>query len=428
MPDQIGYHETMSAPENRPILSFPAGGRPDVRADACLNARHKAAGCRLCAEACPVEAITFQDQGPSARPNPGHPRLNPDRCAGCGLCLAVCPTDVFTQPDPPEAKLARASASLPARALSLVCPLHPAAGITAAPVTAVVRHKRCLASLSPAMLVDLSEGGQRTIWLDDTACNACPIGRVQPAITRAATAANILLGAFSRPPAILTHLSQPGELEGETISRRPLIEGDLSRVSRRGFLKAFGRMPQASAEQVEARPLRPKGRVPVSERLPQHVPASRQRLLELLASLGDPVDEAIDTASLPLTGVTIQAGACSACRMCARFCPTGALRFVSDGAQFGLSFKPSLCLDCGICAVACPESAVSFEGRLVPAELNGPTARWLVVGQLAACTGCGELTAGQDEAGQPRCHLCRLKARPGPGRKSIGDLLPEACG
>lgn len=418
---QVDYHEAMSDSETSPTLSS-FGGPPDVQADACLNARHKAAGCRLCAEVCPVEAITLLGPGSSTPPRPSQPHLDPHRCLGCGLCLPACPTDVFTQPDPPETKLAQTVASLPDRALSLVCPLHPVPGLTAAPVTAVVRHKRCLASLSPATLISLSDGGRRPIWLDDTACGDCPIGRVQPAISRVAAAANVLLQAFGCSPAIRTHLDQPGGLNGDPLSL-PLIEGDRRQVSRRGFFKTLGVVSRAVTNGSEDRPPRPKGRVPVSERLPQQVPASRQRLLEQLASLGSPGDEDIDTANFPLTGVTIETGACSACRLCARFCPTGALRFVSDDDRFGLSFKPSLCLDCGICAVACPENAVSFDPRLAPAELTGATTRWLVVGQLVACTGCDELTAGQDETGQPRCHLCRLSAGSSSGRTSIADLF-----
>lgn len=421
MLNQVDYHEAMSDSETSPTLSY-FGGPPDVQADACLNARHKAAGCRLCAEVCPVEAITLLGPGSSTPPTPGQPHLDPDRCLGCGLCLPACPTDVFTQPDPPETRLTQTVASLPDRALSLVCPLHPAPGLTAAPVTSVVRHKRCLASLSPSLLIDLSNGGRRTIWLDDTTCSACPIGRVQPAITRVTGAANVLLQAFGRSPAIQTHLGQAEGLNGEPFPLS-LVEGDRRQVSRRGFFKTLGAVSRAVTNRSGDRPPRAEDRVPVSERLPQRVPDSRQRLLEQLASLGSPGDEAIDTANLPLTGVAVKAGACSACRLCARFCPTGALRFVSDDDRFGLSFKSSLCLDCGICAVACPESAVSFDPRLAPVEITSAAAHWLVVGQLAACTGCGELTAGQDDTGQPRCHLCQLSARSTSGRMSIGDLF-----
>lgn len=391
----------------------PFEGQPvSLQVEQCLNGRHKDAGCRRCADACPAQAITLHPQNERSPHGPLLPQLNVEACVRCGLCLHACPTDVFSQSDPPEVKLAQTISNLSDAPLALICLQHPDPANTAAPVAVVVRHQRCLGSLSLSHLIDLSHNGQRELWLDDTPCVACPIGHVQPRIVQTAVAANRLLQAFSCPPAIHTSLSQPERLAAET-SPKPLFEGNQPKLSRRGLFSALGKVAQPAEPHTNPSSQPPtSGPVPVSQRLPHHLPASRGRLRQQLAQLGEPVEQPVETASLPFANIKIDANACSACRLCARFCPTEALRFVADAESFGISFKAALCLDCDICAVACLENAVNFESQLMASALISEERRWLAVGRLVACAGCGELTArhGDDAIGQLFCYSCRERS------------------
>ena len=94
------------------------GGRPPHVVDSrCLNNRHRARACRICVNACPVNAISTPfSQDVNAAPV----TLNQDTCVRCGLCVNVCPTDVFAQTELPEAKLPQTVA----RSASLV-QTHP---------------------------------------------------------------------------------------------------------------------------------------------------------------------------------------------------------------------------------------------------------------------------------------------------------------
>ncbi|MBE7557400.1 MAG: 4Fe-4S dicluster domain-containing protein [Anaerolineales bacterium] len=403
------------------------GQSVSLQVEQCLNGRHKEAGCRRCADACPTQAIMLYPQNERSPHGPLLPQLNVEACVRCGLCLHACPTDVFSQSNPPEVKLAQTISNLPDAPLALACSQHPDPAMTTAPVAAVVRHQRCLASLSLSHLIDLSHNGQRELWLDDTSCAECPIGHVQPFIVQTAAAANRLLQAFDRSSAIHTLLSQPELLAAET-SPKPLFEGNQPKLSRRGLFSALGKVTQPAKPNTDpsSQPST-SGPVPVSQRLPHHLPASRQRLRQQLAHLGEPVEESLEIAGLPFANVKIDANACSACHLCARFCPTEALHFVADAESFGISFKVAICLDCRICVVACPENAVSFGSQLPTMALVADKANWLVVGQLTICAGCGEPMALKDNesGGQLLCYSCRQSGGPMQPLKDTAGLMAD---
>ena len=180
--------------------SFPFRGAVVVQqTERCLNARHRAAGCNRCVTLCPVAALTLVD---------GKPVLDEEQCVKCGLCLHGCPTEVFTQANAAESQLIRTVEQLPRQPVALVCALHPTPQHTTTPVTTTVQHRRCLAALSLAQLLALSEDGERAVWLDDTPCRDCPIGQAQSHLQQTTATANTLLQAFARSRTLFLQSSQ----------------------------------------------------------------------------------------------------------------------------------------------------------------------------------------------------------------------------
>ena len=104
----------------------------------------------------------------------------------------------------------------------------------------------------------------------------------------------------------------------------------------------------------------------------RHVASFRSRsaraLLDNLAQLGQPVLPSVATR---LWGcVVIDGRACSSCRMCAAFCPTGAIRkFDNDDGTLGVYHYPGECVKCGSCRDVCPENAIELLDEVRPAYL-----------------------------------------------------------
>lgn len=386
-------------------LSVPrfAGKAPTAQAEYCLNLRHKAAGCTRCATACPADAITLDG---------GRPTLDSESCIRCGICLHACPTDVYEQPAAAEGTLLQSVAMLPEQPIALVCPLHPTPEQSHAPVEVIVRHSRCLAALSAADLLAISNHGQRELWLDDSPCTACPIGAAHATLLNTVATTNALLDLADVVPNVYT-CTQNSERLVSIATRRPWVDGARPKISRRGLFAALRQSAQQMVERAidressatPAASIQPR---PVEQRLPQRLPLSRQRLLQAMAHLLPVAEKRIATTYLPLAAVHIDATTCSACNLCARFCPTGALQFTAASGEFQLDFLPLTCLDCGICAHACPEDAIQFADQLSTATLSNTNPQNLLQSQLTHCATCGAATAKRlADRGASLCYACR---------------------
>lgn len=106
--------------------------------------------------------------------------------------------------------------------------------------------------------------------------------------------------------------------------------------------------------------------VGVSGILPQQVPAARKRLLDALES------GQANGGDVPVSWgrLSIDVDACRACRMCAVFCPTGALSRYEVHGERGLQHQPSKCVDCRLCEDACQVGAITVHHGVAASKLR----------------------------------------------------------
>ncbi len=89
-----------------------------------------------------------------------------------------------------------------------------------------------------------------------------------------------------------------------------------------------------------------------------------------------------------LTGTTVvlDVDRCSACTLCARDCPTGAITASGD-AGVCLSFRSALCDGCGACVELCPEKCL----QLKQGKAETQTDAVLFQDEFARCEKCGSV-------------------------------------
>jgi len=361
--------------------------------------------------------------------------LDQEVCARCGLCLNACPTGVFVQADPPESKLPQLLARSPGQVIELACPRKEQPDMSRVPEASVVQTPRCLAALSVPALLELATMG-KSLWLNDSLCHTCPIGGARRAIQRNITTANRWLEVMGHPSAIHSHLDATDRLDAEP-TPRTLIRGDRLAVSRRDFFRSLagrtgqgspafmsdgGATPSEEGGSITSEPVdahRVDSEVDIGHRLPHHIPAQRQHLAHALRRLSPDPATQVPTAALPVADVMVT-DACTACGLCAQFCPTEAIVFLSDGQYYVLHFSAALCLgeDCSLCAIGCPTDAVRFGQGVMADELLSTQPRPVKAGRLASCSQCGALTDtpmdGDGVAEAPLCYVCQARAgRPG---------------
>jgi len=264
----------------------------------------------------------------------------------------------------------------------------------------------CLGGLSPARLIELKARAKRApvTLLDRGWCGGCPAGnRMQHPGGSALQIARSWLRQVGLADEEMPRVEQrplPPDLQVQP-DRSP---ADRVRMSRRGFLRAFaGR--GAARDRAQADHVRndPRDRFPPAAQLAS---PERVRLLAALSIVAAQTGRALPQDLFP--AITI-GESCRNHQVCAKLCPTGALRSYSDDGASGVAFDASTCISCGDCERACPGRAIRLlPGRGLTTREVTRLSRW----QLQSCPMCEhEFTASGDERVCPECRKTRELGR-----------------
>ena len=326
---------------NRSIIgAFEAidGVASAVHQERCAKVRNRNVACLKCADACTSGCISLVD---------GQLVVDAQKCVGCGTCATVCPTCALEARNPTDAMLL--SECLAHRCgdevviactplLDVVsesdCAAHLAELDNAARVV-------CLGRVDESVVVALASEGVQRIRCVCGSCEHCEQKHGLATAHVVAQTANDLLVAWGSAARMEVEMLSTGDVQlGCDPIRADGMEDASTGVERCA--------PASSAAPM---------RVMKDGTLPHFLPDRRERLLNALADLGEAQDETLNTR---LWGsVVINGAKCVSCRMCATFCPTGALtKFDEADGVIGINHYPADCVKCGSCRDICPEDAI----------------------------------------------------------------------
>ena len=319
-----------------------------VHPERCVRVRNRHASCVRCAEACTSGALSLRD---------GALTVNEALCVGCGTCATVCPTCAIEARYPVDGELLAAAHRALRAGREAVFACHRAfEQAPAACAAAGAIELACLSRMEESLAMRLFADGAQCIRLLHGACEGCPRENGFASVKLVRDTVDSLLETWG------LNCEYDVQQVGSEVKVAAADAAAPQHV-------ATGGIRAASA-------FRKPAHVQADGTLPHFVPLRRHALLDALADLGNPVRPDLDTR---LWGhVSIDMSACRSCKMCAVFCPTGALqKYVGEDGHGGVEHYPAECVHCGLCQDICPVQAIT-SSTAVPTSMlaDGKTERY----------------------------------------------------
>lgn len=368
---------------------------PPIRlnADQCLHTRSKISTCDACVRGCPTCALHLN----------GSIALNAEACVVCGQCLHACPTGAFDGNDGATDLLNCVARLGPARVIELACAQHPMPEKGSPDTSAVVRTNGCLAALGPSAYLSLLALGVEHVSVRLDVCTTCPIGKVRDEIVNTLSIVHRLLTPFGIGDRVI-------ELDAVSDQKnRPVYDARNPPLSRRNLFRVFA----ANGPRQISRILSSETDQPAVTKLPSR---ERRRLINVLkhlpsTNLNAPLE------GLPFARITAD-DHCTACGVCARICPTGALSFTTtEDSIYLLAFSSGACIDCGACVNLCDPGSL-HRADATFADVLATELVALRVGKLRSCTKCSAKFAA--ETSSDLCPICDSRRK-----NPLGCRLPS---
>ena len=337
--------------------------------------------CDACVTACPTQALVATESVPA---------VNLASCVGCGSCAGACPTEAIRVDD-----------------FSATDFFFALAG-DGDNLVSCRKNVPCIAALSVDHLLSLAslKGGLR---LDIGHCESCEIAPVcRPQFEARAEEASYLLEAMMSPAEIVFEAAAYEAPPAAETDRRDFLRAVNLKTLAEGRAK-FEREVETATDELIRHQL---DAAAIAQLRTKTLPDKRKLLFTALKRAERPAQyHVVDADELTLASQKIMdADKCTACQMCYRICPTGAL--TSDVKNAKIDFDAMMCVRCRLCHDVCESDALTLSPSFNIKELFEPTQQRLVTFSVRNCDECGNpFSSLHGERVCPRCRVEEEEAR-----------------
>jgi energy-converting hydrogenase A subunit P len=345
----------------------------------CVRSLTKFSACDNCSAVCPTGAIVISGMLPA---------INYAQCVGCGGCAGVCPSEALRLDDFNPTDFFFAFASDEENLISCR------------------KNVPCISVLNTEHVIALASLKGETVF-DVGHCEECEIAHTcRPRIEAMADEANYLLEAMENGASV--RLEQAGYLsegptEGENADRRDFFRS--FNLKNAVQTKAqFDREVEIATDELVEHTL---DNSQIAQLRQKQIPQKRKLFFTALKRAQKPsVFHVVDANEVSFTSQKLlDSDTCTACQMCYRICPTGALS--SDVKNSKIDFDPFLCIKCHICHDVCEPDALTLSPSYNLKEFFDPTVQNLITFDVRRCNECNNLFTSV--GGATLCHVCKIE-------------------
>ena len=346
----------------------------------CIRALSKFSTCDSCLSACPTPAIAIEEEK--------LPSINLSLCVGCGACVGVCPSEALELDDFSVIDFFFKKASEDEKLLSCR------------------KNLPCLSVLHVEYIIALAIV-KNGIVFDMGHCEGCEI---------ASPCKGLIEAHVEEANYILEATEQEARVSMEDIAFENSDETEDNIKDRRSFFKAihlenvvdakakFERSVEIATDDFIEHSLSSQQIRKLKEK---ELSNKRKLLFTALKRVQKPSQyHVIEGEDLSFTSQKIfDKESCTACQMCYRICPTGALS--SDSRNSKIDFDPFICVKCHLCHDVCEPNSLTLSSSFNLKELFVPSVQRLVAFNVRNCDECGGVFTSVK--GEKICRRCALE-------------------
>jgi len=349
-----------------------------LNAGLCVRSLSVESECNKCELVCPTNAIVIQE-------NTTLPSINFSGCVTCGACGGVCPSEALSMD---EFSVTNFFFDFIEDEETLI---------------SCRKNVPCIAALSVEHIISMATMKKEVVF-DTGYCSECEIASTcYKQIIQNYEEASYILEAMENDAVIkMEDIKYDSENEENSDRREFLNRLNLQSVSKvkKSFedevQKASDELTEHSVQKTDIALLRKK-----------NIPNKRKILFTALKRVEKPSTfHVVDANEISFTSQKIMnEESCSACQMCYRVCPTGAL--ASDIKNSKIDFDPFLCIKCHICHDVCEPDAITLSSSYKMKEFFEPEAVNLISFQVRRCDECGAVFSSNSD--DTMCNRCKIE-------------------